>query len=197
MKSLLDLNAIDLAPAPGTVGRAPTRRFFASTLVALAATVGVVTAHASCADPRTPRVAQARVAPAAPVDASTLHDGPASEAIVGTWFVTYTAAGAPGGQAYIQWHSDGTEWENIDNPIESGNICMGSWKRVDARHVSRNHYGWVYTGGILSGHFNETEIAEVGRNGTYTGITDFKLYDLDGNLQVEFPGTSSAVRIAP
>ena len=35
----------------------------------------------------------------------------AAKNIVGTWFVTYMAGGAPAGQAYIQWHSDGTEWE--------------------------------------------------------------------------------------
>ncbi len=210
MNPPLNSNAVDpsrsfgSAGAPGVVaaariGRATAKRSCTSALIALAAIFGVAAAHASCADPRTPRAAQARLALATPavVSAPTLRGGPASEAIVGTWLVTYTMGGAPAGQAYIQWHSDGTEWENINAALEGGNICMGSWKKVDARHVSRNHYGWIYSGGILNGYFNETEMTEVERNGTYNGITDFKLYDLDGNLQVELSGTSSAVLIAP
>ncbi len=34
------------------------------------------------------------------------------------------------GRAFIQWHSDGTEWENINHPVLGGNICMGSWRAV-------------------------------------------------------------------
>jgi hypothetical protein len=130
-------------------------------------------------------------------NAFVASDENASKNIIGTWLVTYTAGGAPAGQAYIQWHSDGTEWENINFPIEGGNICMGSWKTVDSKHVSRNHFGWTYTNGLLSGYFNETETTEVARNGTYTGITNFKAYDVSGNLLVEFSGASSAVLISP
>ena len=54
---------------------------------------------------------------------------------------TLLALGAPAGEAFIQWHSDGTEWENINFPILGGNICMGSWKQSDANHVFRNHWG--------------------------------------------------------
>jgi hypothetical protein len=32
---------------------------------------------------------------------------------------------------------------------------MGSWKVIDAHHVSRNHFGWLYDRGTLSGFFNE------------------------------------------
>src|ERR1700690_2404654 len=48
--------------------------------------------------------------------------------IVGTWQVAYAAGGTVYGEAFIQWHSDGTEWENVDFPILGGNICLGSWK---------------------------------------------------------------------
>jgi hypothetical protein len=71
---------------------------------------------------------------------------------------------------------------------QPGRIRRAPWKRVDARHVSRNHYGWLYTSGILTGYFNETETAEVSRNGTYNGITETMIYDLDGHLQTEFGG---------
>ena len=168
-------------------------------LVALtvATSLGAVSAKAGCVDRRTSASAQihVRMPPRAyPFAAAEEHAG---KNIVGTWFVTYTAGGAPAGQAYIQWHSDGTEWENINFPVDGGNLCMGSWKPIDSKHVFRNHYGWLYTGGTLSGYFNETETAEVRRDGTYTGLTDMKIYDVNGNLLTEFSGTSSAVLILP
>jgi hypothetical protein len=116
---------------------------------------------------------------------------------VGTWLVTYIVEGNPFGQAYIQWHSDGTEWENINLPVSGGDICMGSWTMVDAKHVARNHYGWLYTNGEVSGYFNETETDKVTRNGTYSGTNEQKGYDLNGNLLFDVTGTSSAVFIAP
>ena len=126
-----------------------------------------------------------------------MHSGDASENIVGTWLVTYTVEGNPFGQAYIQWHSDGTEWENINLPLSGGNICVGSWAEVDAKHVARNHYGWLYTNGDLSGYFNETETDKVTQNGTYSGTNEQKGYDLNGNLLFDVTGTSSAVLITP
>jgi hypothetical protein len=123
--------------------------------------------------------------------------GHAHNSIVGTWHVTYTTEGAPGGEAFIQWHSDGTEWENINFPILSGNICMGSWK-TEGKRISRNHFGWLYDNGSLTGFFNETETDELSKDGnSYTGNNDLKIYDLNGTLQVELHGTASAKRIAP
>jgi len=67
--------------------------------------------------------------PAAGTSATDHHD----DGIVGTWQVSYTTGGSPSGEAFIQWHDDGTEWENIDFPILGGNICMGSWRQLDHR----------------------------------------------------------------
>ena len=122
----------------------------------------------------------------------------AAERIVGTWRVTYTSGGAPFATGFIQWHSDGTEWENISQPTLGGNICMGSWKALDAAHVYRNHYGWLFTNGIVSGYFNETETDEVAWDGnSYTGTNVTKIYDLSGNFIVAVPGAASATRIEP
>jgi hypothetical protein len=172
------------------------------TLAAVAATTFLcsVSAYASCAGPgniSTMRQMPHITLPKSLSPAAGQHQGDAASAIVGTWFVTYTVQGETFGQAYIQWHSDGTEWENIDFPTDSGNICMGSWMKVDSKHVYRNHYGWLYTSGQISGYFNETETAKVGHNGTYAGDTDMKIYDLEGNLQEEITGTSAATFIAP
>lgn len=116
--------------------------------------------------------------------------------IVGTWLVTYT--GPLGGQAFIQWHDDGTEWENIHFPILAGTICMGDWKAVDENHVRRSHVGWLYDDktGAPTGYFTETETDEVARDGSwYHGRNHIKVYDDNGNLSAEFDGTAEATRI--
>lgn len=168
------------------------------TLAAVAAATALsgFSAHAGCADPRNVS-SQPQISLPAGVNANIMRQGDASALIVGTWLVTYTVEGNAFGQAYIQWHSDGTEWENINLPLSGGNICMGSWKQVDAKHVARNHYGWLYTNGELSGYFNETETNKVTRNGTYSGTNEQIGYDLNGNQIFDVTGTSSAILIAP
>jgi hypothetical protein len=122
----------------------------------------------------------------------------AAPKIVGTWQVSYATQGTVYGVAFIQWHSDGTEWENVDFPILGGNICLGSWKAVGGNKVSRYHVGWLYADGALFGHFIETETDEVSRDGnSYTGTNDTKMYKLDGTMFNEVVGTSAATRISP
>ena len=177
-------------------------RFSAAAAVAALALTGV-SAHAGCTDPRTlaQQGAFQKMSPLMlqrPTVDSRSERESAAENIVGTWHVIYTAGGTPFGEAFIQWHSDGTEWENINFPILGGNICMGSWKQVDKNRVTRNHIGWLYTNGALSGYFTETETDVVARDGnSYHGTNDQKVFDLEGNMVVEVPGTSTATRIAP
>lgn len=158
-------------------------------------------AEAGCADPGLTNASAPRMIPPLVLRRMSVpqqHVGQsASQNIVGSWMVTYTVEGSPFAQAYIQWHSDGTEWENIDLPINGGNICLGSWKSVDRKHVSRYHVGWLYTKGKVSGYFTETETDKVTGDGTYAGDNEQKLYDLDGNLLADVTGTSSAVFISP
>jgi hypothetical protein len=177
--------------------------FNGAAVVAALALTGF-SAHAGCTDPRTSAQPSAfqKMAPLIlrqPVTDSRLSEKEdAGENIVGTWHVIYTAGGSPFGEAFIQWHSDGTEWENINFPILGGNICMGSWKAVDGSRVTRNHIGWLYTNGTLSGYFTETETDVVARDGnSYHGTNTQKVYDLEGKLIVEVPGTSAATRISP
>lgn len=175
--------------------------------IAAMVALGATAAHAGCADPRIAATGRPSIMlPAREPDSSIMLPARepdmagsphAARNIVGTWLVTYSTQGVPGPQAYIQWHADGTEWENANLPLSGGNVCLGSWKVIDMKHVSRNHYGWLYTDGRLTGYFNETETTTVHLNGTYTGVTDTKVYDLSGALLAEFAGTSSAVRIAP
>jgi len=128
------------------------------------------------------------------------------EDIVGTWLVNY----GPVGEALIQWHSDGTEWENITHPSAGGNICMGSWIQTGARTYYRNHYGWIFDStGVIAGYFNETETDTLSKDGnSYSGTNVTNFYDLAGNLVPApgapppaptggYPGTSAATRIEP
>ena len=178
------------------------RTFTGAAAVAALALTGL-SAHAGCTDPRAPSQQGAfqKMPPIVlqrPATASRSEHESAAENIVGTWHVIYTAGGSPFGEAFIQWHNDGTEWENINFPILGGNICMGSWKAVDANRVTRNHIGWLYTNGTLTGYFTETETDVVAKDGnSYHGTNDQKVFDLEGNMVVEVPGTSIATRIAP
>ena len=179
-------------------GRRKRIRRIGLALAAATAMLGTTAAHAGCGDPRTMRSAPPRAAIHVLKAANAFRPGPAAQTIVGTWLIThYAADGSLDGQAYAQWHSDGTEWENIDFPIEGGVLCMGSWKAIDTDHVARNHFGWLYASGALTGHFNMTETVTVKHDGTYTGVKHTKVYDLDGNLLVEFDGSTSAVLIEP
>ena len=166
-------------------------------------------AHAGCADPRA--AVQAGTSEHMPLldllqkpmvshldaeDASVKAEN-ASQGIVGTWIVTYASAGVTTGVAFKQWHSDGTEWENINCPVLGGNICLGSWRAIDQSHVSLNHYGWLYNNGILAGYFDENETDEVASDGnSYTGVNTQVLYFLAGGPPVVVKGTASAKRIA-
>jgi hypothetical protein len=167
--------------------------------VAASLTLMSVSAHASCAD----LIGSPSQGMAHPL--INLHQAQderrfdtAEENVVGTWHVSYSADGVEYAQAFIQWHRDRTEWENINKPVLGGNICMGSWKPIDATHVSRNHYGWIFSNGVVSNYFNETETDEVSRDGnSYVGVNTTKVYSLTGTLLLQVDGTAKATRIAP
>jgi hypothetical protein len=173
-----------------------TKTLMGTAVVAALAISGL--AHAGCMDPSNA---------GGPMGALSFNSGTmaahggkdAAENIVGTWHVVYTPEGATkeSGEAFIQWHSDGTEWENINYPVLNGNICMGSWKSDDESHVSRNHVGWLYMGGNLAGWFHETETDVVSKDGnSYWGTNETTLY-FTGMAPTVLKGTARATRIAP
>lgn len=117
--------------------------------------------------------------------------------IVGLWDVTYTTSdNQPFQESYDVWHSDGTEIETANvNPI-TGNVCVGTWKKVGSE-IHLHHVGWGFdTAGNLVGGFTVDDVIVLGDHGnTYTGSFDFKQYDTNGNLLLEVTGTVSATRI--
>ena len=173
------------------------KTLFMLSALTLCSAMYALPASAGCTDPRNPQALSGM--PRLLGAATGKHNFGSHNSIVGTWHVAYITEGAPGGEAFIQWHSDGTEWENINHPTLSGNICLGSWKVIDAHRVFRNHFGWLYDGsGMLTGFFNETETDELSRDGnSYTGNNELKMYDLSGNMTANLTGTDSATRIEP
>lgn len=165
--------------------------------VAAALLLAGFSAHAACVDPRV----AAGTAPAHGVSGVSLPKAFASDAgrggpvdIVGTWLASYTL----GGEAIIQWHSDGTEWENITNPVLGGNICLGRWERTGRYTYVRHHMGWIYevAGAPASNYFIEDETDELAADGkSYSGADTFTIYNMDGTVQVgPLTGTASATR---
>jgi hypothetical protein len=164
------------------------------------------TAHASCVDPRNPGSgALSGLQQLHASEPGEFGGRGIDERIVGTWLVVYTPTGSTtaSGEAFIQWHSDGTEWEYINYPTLNGNICLGSWKALDAEHVSRNHFGWLYNDGSLAGWFNETETNVVAWDGSsYTGTNETTLHfypvpPATEGTTVVLKGTAKATRLAP
>jgi hypothetical protein len=197
------------------VKRKTYRSSFVKTILIGTAAIGALmlglNAYASCADPRIkaeagtfeqmPGVDLQQMSIASPLDEADagVNAQNASQAIVGTWLAVYTPDGSstPNGKAFIQWHGDFTEWENIDYPVLGGNICMGSWKPVDQSHVSRNHFGWLYNNqGNLAGYFNESETDELASDGrSYTGTNTTVLHFFGGGAPITMTGTATAHKI--
>jgi hypothetical protein len=165
--------------------------------VAVALALTGFSANAACVDPRV----AAGTSPAHSVSHVSLPEAFAREAwrgeprgIVGTWLVTYSL----GGEAIIQWHDDGTEWENINHPVLGGNICMGRWEQIGLHTYTRHHMGWIYevANAPASNYFIEDETSVVAEDGkSYSGTDTFTIYNLDGTVQLgPLTGTASATR---
>jgi hypothetical protein len=174
------------------------KKILAGSAAAAAFTLFGVSAHANCMDPSNAGAPMGALSfNQEPLAAQAGHN--AAENIVGTWHVVYTPEGATkeSGEAFIQWHSDGTEWENINYPVLNGNICMGSWKATGEWQVSRNHVGWLYNSGMLAGWFHETETDVVAKDGnSYWGTNVTTLY-FTGAPPTVLKGSAKGTRIAP
>jgi hypothetical protein len=121
------------------------------------------------------------------------------DTIVGLWHVTYTtSSNAPFAVSLKEWHSDGTEFEDLDHGVV-GNFCVGVWKQIGSRMFRLHHTGWTFDdNGNSTGSFIIDETDTVAANGmSYTGNFDFKAYDTSGDYisGTETTGTIAASRI--
>jgi hypothetical protein len=117
---------------------------------------------------------------------------------VGTWTTALSVNGNVILNTIIQWHNDGTEFDNADLPPTGGNTCEGSWVSTGTRTVHRYHLGWTFdTDSNPNGMFVLTEDDKLARDGnSYKGTFDQKFYDTNGNLVNEISGTVAAKRVS-
>ena len=124
-----------------------------------------------------------------------------SDSIVGLWQVVYTpvASSTPITVSFKEWHSDGTEFENIWLAPVGGDICFGAWKTIAPRTVHTHHIGWIFAtpGATATNYFIQDETDTVSRDGkTYTGNYKMQVYSLAGVKEgPETDGTIAATRI--
>jgi len=116
--------------------------------------------------------------------------------IVGVWNNSVVVNGQVVLKSIATWHSDGTEFDNVDLPPIVGNICAGVWESRGIGKVVEHHIGWTFDGnGNPSGYFTLVQDLKLGNHGTtYSGPFDQKFYDNDGNLVNELTGDMSAER---
>jgi hypothetical protein len=121
-----------------------------------------------------------------------------SKSIVGLWHTMYTSDGSPFAETLKEWHSDGTEFENVNHNPAIGSVCVGVWKQVNTRTFRLHHLGFLFAAdGTPNGTFVVEETDTLADNGlSYTGNFTFRIYDVNGVYTgTEFIGTVAATRI--
>jgi hypothetical protein len=116
--------------------------------------------------------------------------------IVGMWMNNFIVGGNVVVTSISTWHSDGTEFDNVDLPPIVGNICQGVWESTGVGKVQEHHFGWTFDqSGNPSGYFTLEQTLKLSRDGLrYSGPFDQKYYDNQGNLLTEINGDMSATR---
>ena len=176
------------------------KTLLAVSAVTLTSAMYALPASAGCTDPRSPHAFSAM--PHLLAQAATMGDqeaGHSHRSIVGTWHVTYTTGGAPGGEAFIQWHSDGTEVINSGgHSPASANWCMGVWAQTGFLTYEFNHFPIAYnpTTGEIANYINIRGQIMLSPGGdSYTGTFTLDVYDPKGNHVDHLAGAVVATRL--
>ena len=118
--------------------------------------------------------------------------------IVGLWLATYVSnTGFPTASAYIQWHSDGLEFEVAG--FAPGTMCQGTYKQAPDGSFHDYHVAWTFDStGAPSGWWDEVMVATVAAGGqSYSGTYVRDFYDVNGTFLFEDNGTFTATRLNP
>jgi hypothetical protein len=129
--------------------------------------------------------------------------------IVGLWHAVFTTTsndvGIPPGtvvdNAYVTWHSDGTELMNSSRPPMTGSFCMGVWEQVPPRSYRLRHIalawddsGTHFVGPVLV----HADVTLSPKDDSYEGTFTFDQYAADGTTRLaHIEGTLAATRITP
>lgn len=162
---------------------------------AIAWMAGSISAQASCGAPLGGKTGVLNSLPHVKVsraEAAPMGYG----SIVGMWTNSIIVNGTTVATSIATWHSDGTEYDNIDAPPINGNVCQGVWESKGTSKVEEHHFGWTFDqNSNPSGYFTLDQSPKLSHDGmSYTGPFDQKYYDLSGNLLTEVTGEMSAVR---
>lgn len=162
---------------------------------AIAWMAGVASAQASCGAPLEGKAGV--IAQIPHMNLSRAEVAPQGYgSIVGMWDNSIIVGGNVVASSISTWHSDGTEYDNIDAPPTTGNVCQGVWEAKGTSKVTEHHFGWTFdTNANPSGYFTLVQTVKLSRTGmSYSGPFDQKYYDMNGNLLTEVSGEMSAVR---
>ncbi|MGI8494836.1 MAG: hypothetical protein ACR2L1_05930, partial [Pyrinomonadaceae bacterium] len=129
-----------------------------------------------------------------------------SAGIVGLWNVKFVSVGTPGipdgtviDQAYVIWHSDGTEIMNSGRPAISSNFCLGVWKQIGRSGFKLNHFAKAWdmdTGKTFVGPVNIKEDVVLNKfEDRYRGTFTLDQFDTNGNVLAHITGKLTGARI--
>ena len=176
------------------------KHLYTAAVAALALVTSGLAAQAGCGPMNLHGKAAKATRMPAPALAAGRDSGSNDGSIVGLWHVQHLDNnGQLFFEAFQQWHSDGSEWEFANFPATLGNMCLGVWHSKNLRTVEMNHIAWNFDE-------NENSIGTIVMLGTFKlntkanhfeGPTEYKFYDVDGNLTDDIHGSSVADRILP
>ena len=158
----------------------------------------VHSAKADCGLARGARPASVRMPMIAGAGNFPEEDHERHGSIVGLWHTIYTSGGSTFSESFKEWHSDGTEFENVNHNPATGSVCVGVWKQVNGREVRLHHLGFLFdAAGAPSGTFVVDETDTLREHGmSYEGNFVFRIYDVNGVYTgKEVSGTIAATRI--
>jgi hypothetical protein len=130
----------------------------------------------------------------------------ADDRIVGFWKVKFvsegnTGIGIPDGavidNAFVQWHSDGTEIMNSSRPPATGNFCLGVWQKSGPFSYALNHFALSAdpSGNLVGPARIREDVALNQWADQYHGTFTIDQYDVSGTLLVHIAGRITATRI--
>jgi len=131
------------------------------------------------------------------------HTGGGAD-IVGFWkvkFISEGNAGIPDGtvldNAFVQWHSDGTEMMNSSRAPVTQSFCMGVWQKIGRSSYQLNHFALTFdTSNNFVGPAQVQEDVTLDKKADqYTGTFKTDFYDPSGNVLLEVMGNITAIRI--
>ncbi len=184
-----------------------SRMIMTVSLAALLLTALAVRADAQCAFPGPGVFVGRSASQVIPENKASLQaeekDG-GDDQIVGFWKVKFVSVGSPGipdgtvvDNAFVQWHSDGTEIMNSSRPPATSNFCLGVWQRAGSSRYKLNHFALSsdLNGNMIGPAQIREDLVLDHHSNQYVGTFTIDQYDVSGNLLAHVSGRVTGKRI--